>query len=135
MYIQKFLSDVRSIYGGGTSYASALKLIRDDIKPSSGFLGFGKKKAAGPTYLKFITDGDTGDEAETEKLLKELGDNNVYIQLIGIGRGSSFSFLRRMADKYDFVGFVTFPNLEQTTDEQMYEALLGDEFCEWIKSR
>jgi len=115
----------------GTQYASALSMILRDVKP--GLFGFGRKVK--PSYLMFVTDGDTSDERETEELLKKLGEQNVYVQLIGIATGSRFAFLKRMGDKYDHVGFVTLPNLATMTDEQLYEALLSEELATWIQSR
>lgn len=118
----------------GTSYSRALQLIMKDGK-KGGFFGFGAKKPE-PTYLLFITDGDTnGDEAASEKLLQDFADQNTYVQLIGVGSGSRFSFLNRMADKYDHVGFVTFPRLESVSDEDMYDQLLTDELATWINAR
>jgi len=117
----------------GTDYASALKLIMKD-GGGKGFFGFGAKKPE-PTYVMFITDGDTENERESEKLLAEFEKQNTYVQLIGIGRGSRFGFLKEMADKYDHVGFVTFPNLEQVSDEEMYDQLLTDELATWIRAR
>ena len=100
--------------------------------------GFMKKKPASvPSYLMFITDGDTDqtDQRTAEALLKEMASSNIYIQLIGVGRGARFTFLKDMADKYDHVGFVTFPDLDRVTDDQMYEQLLSEEACEWMKTR
>lgn len=119
----------------GTSYDRALRLIMKDGAGAGGFFGFGKKKKPEPTYLLFVTDGDTANEAESEKLLADFEQQNTYVQLIGIGHGSEFRFLNRMADKYDHVGFVTFPNLDRVTDEQMYDQLLSDELATWIGAR
>lgn len=119
----------------GTSYAKALKLIMKDGQGQSGFFGFGKKSKPDPTYLMFITDGDTYDEADSEKLLMEFDEQNTYVQLIGIGTGSSFGFIKRMADKYDHVGFVTFPSIELISDEDIYEKLLTEELATWIRGR
>ncbi len=122
----------------GTMYSKALKLIRKDSAPaaSGGFLGgmFGKKAPKPmPTYLMFITDGETnGDENDTESLLKEMASELIYVQFIGVGR-SNFSFLSRMGDRYDHVGFVTFPDMASTTDEAMYDTLLSGELATWIR--
>lgn len=129
----------------GTNYAKALQLILNDGKadapaPSGGFLSglFGKKKevaasVSAPTYLMFITDGDTSDESASEKMLAALGEQNTYVQLIGIGPG--LNWLQKMGDKYDHVGFVTLPNLSTMTDEQLYEELLTEELATWITTR
>jgi hypothetical protein len=129
-----FKQEVRDdVLWTGTSYSNALSLVDKNLGGGGGFLGFGAKKLK-PSYMMFITDGDTqGDERETDHLLAKMADKKVYIQMIGVGRGSNFTFLNNMADKYGHVGFVTFPALERTTDEAMYEALLGEELCGWIK--
>jgi hypothetical protein len=132
----KFLREAGGVLWSGTEYAIAMNQIRKDSSAKkSGFLGglFGKKTVDAPSYLMFITDGeDQGSSIEAEKQIVLLGEANTYVQLIGIGR-ERFDFLKRMADKYDHVGFVTFPDLEATSDDVMYEALLCEEFCNWIK--
>ncbi len=131
-----------SVMWGGTRYSVALQAILDGINPKRTFgqmFGLGKKPEIKPSYVKFITDGDNEryDEDAAESLLQKLGQFKCYVQLIGIGRGSrtDFGWLRDMADAYGHVGFVTFPDLETTSDQAMYEALLGDEFCGWIKAQ
>lgn len=109
----------------GTDFGAAFKRIAKDCKG-----GFFKK--AGPSYLMFGTDGQTYDKVDAEKQLQVLGENNVYVQLIGIGR-DDFGFLKDMADKYDFVGFVHLPNIEGMTDEQLYDQLLTDELATWLR--
>lgn len=135
----KFLGEVpERILWSGTKYATALARVLSETKGKSGVFGglFGKKKVAQQAYVMFVTDGETqGDEYETEKLLSEYHAANVYVQLIGVGRATRFEFLRRMADKFSNVGFVTFPDLEKTSDEAMYEALLGEELCTWVKAQ
>jgi len=127
----KFLKEVpEDILWSGTRYSTALKLVNKGL--GGGF--FGKKVK--PSYVMFITDGDTnGDERDTEEIIKKMADRQVYIQLIGVGRGSTFDFLKLMADLYDHVGFVTFPDLARTSDETLYTELLGEELCEWVKLR
>lgn len=136
-YIQRFLKSVpNNIIWTGTKYSEALKLISKGLGGAKTFLGFGKKKPIQPSYLMFITDGDTnGDEFEAENLIAGMIDKKVYIQMIGIGRGSNFSFLNRLGNDYPHVEFVTFPNLAGTSDEQMYEQLLSEKFCNWIKKQ
>ena len=138
---KKFLKDARDVLWGGTEYATALRLLMEDIKPSApkSFLGklFSSKKVEQnsdvPNFVMFITDGDSNDESETERLLAQLADTKTYVQLIGVGRG--FSFLKRMADKFDHVGFVNFTDISNTGDEEMYKQLLGAELCTWIKAQ
>ena len=133
---RKFLRQVpNSVLWTGTKYAKALQMVYDDINPKRTFGSFfGKKPEIKPSFVEFITDGDTqGDEYETERVLEKLGNFKCYVQLIGVGRGSSFRFLRDMADQFGHVGFVTFPDLDRVSDEDMYAQLLGEELCSWIK--
>lgn len=136
-----FIPQIKSnVLWGGTKYSVALNALAEDIKPQEvGFLKklFGGKKVEGqpPAFVMFVTDGDTQyDEAEAENELIRLGALNCYVMLVGVGR-LRFNFLERMAQKYDHVGFVSFPNLDKTTDEEMYNALLSEELCNWIKKQ
>lgn len=139
----------------GTDYSEALSLIRADAVPSTtdvvkskvgGFFGglFGKTeektvvtsgKCNPPAYLMFLTDGDTSNEHLAEQHLVKMAAESIYVQFIGVGRGSTFNFLQRMADKYDHVGLVTFPDLSNTSDQAMYDTLLTEELATWIKAQ
>lgn len=139
-YVSKFLSEARrGPLWGGTKYSQALEAVLEDLNPKKTWgqmFGLGKPQAIKPSYIKFITDGDTmGDQDATERLLEKLGNFKCYVQLIGIGHGSSFGDLQMWAKEFDHVGFVTFPDLENTSDQQMYEQLLSVEFCNWIKQQ
>lgn len=151
-----FLDDIRSgVLWSGTKYSVALEGMMEDFistrqetieLPASGFFGklFGKTEKQSvtvletptpPVYIGFATDGETNnDESQTEAIIQRLTTLNTYIQFLGIGR-ENFRFLKRMADKYGHVGFATFPDLANTSDQAMYDALITDEVCEWIKSR
>ena len=128
-----FLPDAKSVLWGGTDYTKPLKLVEKDSKTP--LFGFGKKPQ--PGYLLFVTDGDTNrdDQRSAEQVIISLREKNTYVQLIGVGRQATFDFLKQMADKYDHVGFVTFPSVETVTDEAMYNDLLSDELATWISTR
>jgi hypothetical protein len=151
---KKFLKQVsRNVLWSGTEYGIALEKIQEDWeevlagKPASqgGLMGslkglFGKKKEVvqekqAPAFLMFVTDGeDQGSAVEAEAHIRTLGEQNMYIEFVGVGN-ASFRFLKAMAGKYDHVGFVSFPDLANTSDQALYEALLSDELCTWIKTR
>lgn len=144
---------------GGTRYAPVMKdvvehyfyenVVQADAEEPKGLLGklFGSKGSASktervrktnpgdPVVNYFMTDGDNGDEAEAEAVLKECADNKypIYWMLVGIGTDTDFKFIRRMADKYPNVGFVHIPELSSMTDETLFEELITTEFCEWTK--
>lgn len=149
-YINKtFLPEARSsgYLWSGTSYSTALSMIRKDMAgdstpKSKGLFGglFGKKTEESapvnlPTYLMFITDGETGgDESTTEEIVKNLASKKIYIQFIGVGR-ANFRFIDRLGDDYDHVGFVSFPNVSTLSDQDMYKHLLTQELADWIKKQ
>lgn len=146
---------------GGTSYAPCLQEVTNFyFGPSTsakiaevakGFFGglFGKKAAPAPApvaaaapvaqlpaMLLFVTDGSSDDERSSEAVLREAEKNfpGMYYQMIGVGSAHHFTYLERMADALDNVGFVNLTSLSMT-DEQLYEALITDEVTAWIKKQ
>lgn len=140
-YVNKHIMTKRGIWGG-TKFAPALDLINKHYYTSNtpkGFFGklFGKSKPVAkelPVYLVFLTDGENSDTKETIALVDELEKHSIYIQFVGVGTGTNFSFIRRLAEEKGHVGFVDFSNPSVVTDEQMFEELLNDEFVNWAKS-
>ena len=126
-----------------------MKLVGEHYFPlktkSAGFFGklFGKgvgvaepeQAGTGPVYLVVMTDGDNSDEGVAEDLVSDMAGNDIYIQFVGIGTGSKFKFIRRLADEYGHVGFVDFSNPSAVTDEQMFDELLNEEFLNWFAKR
>ena len=92
----------------------------------------GEREPKFPIFVPFVTDGDNSDHEQAERVIKECSNKNIYWMMVGIGR-ESFSWLKKMADKYQNVGFVKIENLEKVSDEDFYMQLLNDEFCEWVK--
>jgi len=146
-YIDKHILRNDSIYKwGGTSYAPVMidiinqsfteeKVTKTQIEEKPGFLGklFGAKPTVSvvesveitnrnpkfPIFVPFVTDGDNSDHDQTERVIRECADKNIYWMMVGIGR-ESFSWLKKMADKYPNVGFVKIDELEKISDEDFY---------------
>lgn len=134
-YVQKhILGNSKVSKWGGTAFAPVLEAIIKNLFSSSGGFFSAKKVDNSPAYVIIVTDGDDQGERETERLISEAQTKNVYFQFVGIGNGTSFSFCKRMADKYGNVGFTHVANIERTSDEQLYESLLNEEFTTWIKN-
>ena len=159
-YIDKHILRNSSIYKwGGTSYAPVMgdivkQSFTEEVKvvakseEKPGFLGklFGAKakvvetetfsvedrQPKFPIFVPFVTDGDNSDHAETERLIKECANKNIYWMMVGIGR-ESFTWLNKIADKYPNVGFVKIDELDRISDEDFYMKLLNEEFCDWVK--
>lgn len=148
-YVKNKLLKSRVSLWGGTSYAPPLQKAMDfyfgeQAKPASGgFLSklFGSKPAAPaaatsqePAMLLFITDGANGDEDRAAAVLREAAKSKtpVYFNMIGVGPANYFGFIQRMADELPNVGFVSMTSLS-ISDEQLFEAVVSEEFCEWAK--
>jgi vWA found in TerF C terminus len=146
-------------HGGSTVYSSALREIvatydnppTDDDEPTEkkGFFGrfFGGSKAEAapkltkaptdttlPMFVMFITDGEnaSNDVANAERWIQETGKRNIYVMFLGIG-DENFRTISALAEKYGNVGFAALTNLADVSDEKLYELLLNEEFCNWIK--
>ncbi len=155
-YVQR---EVMTRQMGYTNYSPALKLILDDFLKdttnitkrgvqagSSGFLGMGKKNDTEistcrmPVYVIFITDGDCGDKAETERFVRDAAGHGMFIQFVGITNRYSerFAFLEKLDDLsgrfLDNVDFFDIPDsmLTTATDQDFYAKLLN-EYPGWVK--
>lgn len=134
---------------GGTNFAPMMEAIVDDYFPVSvistgvkklfGLFGKGEAvqtvsvpKTLDPSYVIIITDGVNGDERATMDLIEANAGNNIYWQFIGIGN-VRFTFLERIAKKYDNVGFTPVVDIAAESDDDLYMKLLNDEFCAWVK--
>lgn len=116
---------VRFYYGGGDALAFLGRLFGAKSAASSG--------APLPTMILFITDGANTDHAATEQILSECENRNVYFQMIGVGPAREFGFIKQVASALPNVGFVNFSSLD-VSDEVIYESLISEEFCTWVKT-
>lgn len=117
-YVQKVMMKARMSMGG-TNYAPALKdMVKyyKDIEPSSV-----------PAFIIFITDGENFDKAETNKIIKELSNYNIFVQFIGIGN-ESFTYLKSLDNMegrvHDNTGFTAVKDMNKMTDGELYTELL-----------
>lgn len=117
-------SDMRM---GGTNYSPVLEdMVKHykDIEPSTV-----------PAFIIFITDGENFDTNETNKIIKELSNYNIFVQFVGIGN-EDFKYLKSLDDmkgrKYDNTGFITVEDMNEMTDEELYTELLR-QYREWYE--
>ena len=93
----------------------------------------GSKKE--PAMLLFITDGANDDRAAAAELLRQAASTSpMYFNMIGVGPAHQFGFIQQMADELPNVGFVSMETLTMS-DEQLYEAVVSEEFCQWVKKQ
>ena len=144
---------------GGTDYSPVLKallrkegVIQDRAKAGGGgffssiFGGGGggtetsyvSDPNASPVVVEFFTDGDCSgeDEGVTADLLANLERHKckVYVLFVGVGTGSSFRYIKRLADDRGNVGFTSIKDLRAAVGgDSIMEQLLPDELLAWLK--
>ena len=125
IYVQKVMMKARMSMSG-TNYAPVLKdMVKyyKDIEPSSV-----------PAFIIFITDGENFDKAETNKIIKELSNYNIFVQFIGIGN-EKFTYLKSLDDMegrvHDNTGFTAVKDMNKMTDGELYTELLR-QYKDWL---
>lgn len=113
----------------GTNYAPVLKdMIKyyKDIEPSSV-----------PAFIIFITDGENWDVAQTDSVVKELSNYNMFVQFIGIGN-ENFKYLKSLDNmkgrKHDNTGFIAVRDINQMTDGELYTEILR-QYKDWLNKK
>lgn len=112
---------------GGTQYAPVIKDIMSTLVDDSSV----------PVYVLFVTDGDNFDKDETDRVIRESAEHNIFIQFIGIG-GSRFDYLQKLDNlsgrSCDNTGFCEFRSIADATDSEVYDTLIS-EYSQWLKVR
>lgn len=127
-YVKKVMMNARMSMGG-TNYAPVLKDIvkyYKDVEPSEI-----------PAFIIFITDGENWDTEQTNRIVKELSNYNMFVQFIGIGN-ENFKYLKSLDDmrgrKYDNSGFTAVKDMNQMTDEELYTEILR-QYKNWLNTK
>lgn len=127
-YVKKVMMNARMSMGG-TNYAPVLKDIvkyYKDVEPSEI-----------PAFIIFITDGENWDTEQTNRIVKELSNYNMFVQFIGIGN-ENFKYLKSLDDmrgrKYDNTGFTAVKDMNQMTDEELYTEILR-QYKNWLNTK
>lgn len=143
-YVNSCILNNRSVrLWGGTKYSVALdsvvKKFFGEKTKAQGFLSklFSKdepkRNSSNPVVCFFQTDGanDTWDANETERILRDSQEHNIYWQFVGVGSPSYFGFIQQMGDKYPNVGFVNLQSLN-ISEEDLFEQVISQELCDWL---
>ena len=127
-YVRKVMNKA-NMSMGGTNYAPVLKEMVSyykDIEPSEV-----------PAFIIFITDGENWDTNETNKIVKELSNYNMFVQFIGIG-DEDFDYLKSLdgmeGRKHDNTGFTAVKDMNKMTDEQLYTEILR-QYKDWLNKK
>ena len=123
----------------GTSYGKAIQMIRSFYNAQNDKL---------PTYVMFVTDGNTSDQSLTESEIKNASHEPMFWQFMAIGKRpdknagffkkifqSDFSFLESLdtlPERFiDNANFFLVENPNELSDEELYE-LLMQEYPSWL---
>lgn len=112
---------------GGTKYAPVIRDVVSTLVDDS----------SAPVYVLFVTDGDNSDKVETDRVIRESAERNIFIQFIGIG-GSRFDYLQKLDNlsgrSCDNTGFCEFRSIADVADSEVYDTLIA-EYSQWLKVR
>lgn len=127
-YVKKVMMKAKMSMGG-TNYSPVLEDIVSyykDVEPSEV-----------PAFIIFITDGDNWDQYETNAIVRELSNYNMFVQFIGIGN-ASFNYLKSLDDmegrKHDNTGFTAVRDMNKMTDEELYTEILR-QYKDWLNNK
>ncbi|MDR5808544.1 VWA domain-containing protein [Caballeronia sp. LZ019] len=89
-----------------------------------------------PAWVLFVTDGQNTprDRTDVETLLRDTRKFPIYWSLVGVGDPREFTFLRDLANDFPNAGFLHLESLD-IPDQQIYEQLITEEFCDWVRGR
>lgn len=114
---------------GSTYYAPVLRDVAKFYKNNTSNI---------PAFVIFITDGDNFDERETNAIIRELSNYNMFVQFVGIGNQSNFDYLKELDNlsgrKCDNTGFLLARELVKMDDEQLYTELLR-QYNDWLNNK
>lgn len=126
-YVQNVMKRAR-MRMGGTEYAPVL---RDIVK-------YYKNSSKIPAFVMFITDGDNWDASETDVIIRELSNYNMFIQFVGIGTDTDFAYLKKLDNlsgrKHDNTGFIAVDDMNKLDDQQLYTEMLR-QYNEWLNNK
>lgn len=127
-YVRKVMMN-SSMSMGGTNYSPVLRDIvkyYKDIEPSNI-----------PAFVIFITDGDNWDVSETNQIIKELSNYNMFIQFVGIG-DEKFDYLKLLDNMkgriHDNTGFTAVKDMNCMTDGELYTEILS-QYKDWLNNK
>lgn len=127
-YVDKVMLKSRMSMGG-TCYAPVLEEIVHYYKD--------KEPSDIPAFVMFITDGENSDPRDTENIIRELSNYNMFVQFVGIG-DENFNFLEKLDDlsgrKMDNTGFIRVKDMSKMTDEELYTEMLR-QYKDWLNKR
>ncbi len=88
-----------------------------------------------PLFNIVVTDGNCWDREESDDAFRESSEHKTFFQCVGIGH-ENFTYLKKIDDldgrKVDNTAFVKINELEDLSDEELYEKLL-EQYPQWLQ--
>ena len=114
-------------YDSDTLYAPPLELVRDH-EPDSWHDVDGKLQSSTmPRLVFFMTDGQNGDMAATERVLRELSKTPTFVVMVGIG-DEDFSELKKLENLdgrlTQNVKVLTYKDIGAVSEDQLYHDII-----------
>jgi len=115
---------------GGTKYSPVIFDIVKEFGNKQALFGFGDAQPANePTYVIFITDGNSDDKSDSKKAVTEASNHGIFFQFIGIGY-ETFEFLQKLDDlqgrRIDNADFFKIQDLNKISDDELYDKLMTE---------
>lgn len=127
-YVKKVMQK-SGMYMGGTYYEPVLSDMVNyykNIEPSEI-----------PAFIIFITDGANMDKSNTNRIIRELSEYNIFVQFIGIGN-EDFDYLKSLDKlerrKHDNTGFTAVKDMNKLDDQQLYTEILR-QYKDWLNKK
>lgn len=90
-----------------------------------------------PAFIIFITDGENMDKSNTNRIIRELSEYNIFVQFIGIG-DEDFDYLKSLdkleGRKHDNTGFTAVKDMNKLDDQQLYTEILR-QYKDWLNNK
>lgn len=119
---KSMMDSIKSFFG--KKKVETITTVESDDKSISGY----------PIFVIVVTDGENFDKTDTTALLNGMQNKNVFFQFIGIGE-EKFAYLKQISTTLSNVGFFNVKEISKIDDVELYEKLLNEKFCNFIKEK
>lgn len=124
-YVQKEILS-KYLIDEGTNYAPFVKQAIERAREDSQY----------PLFNIVVTDGNCWDDHQSDEAFRKSADYRTFFQCVGIGN-DDFDYLRRIDDldgrKVDNTAFVAVNEIENLSDEELYDKLL-EQYPQWLQA-
>lgn len=128
MHIDSIISHAKMDMGG-TKYAPILKELHKIYAVQN--------PSETPTYVLFVTDGEPSDAEASDRVLREICEDNIFVQFLGIG-DEDFKYLKKIDNlsgrSKDNTSFSDVSDIRTVYAEELYKEILH-EYPQWLRMK